>query len=68
MIDDPYYWENEAAMIMWLADRATPSGRALGRANSIQDNSALDLDDCYSDEIIPTRPRNRMRPMVKSLT
>lgn len=65
---DPYYWENNSAIYMWLMDQEDAETRRTGRANVFADNSAQDLDPCYSDEIIPTRPRNRMRQMVRSLT
>lgn len=69
----PYRANSWSAVAMRPYDNAPAAQRAIARAvPSYNVNTsprfASDVDRCYTDVVIPTRPRNRHRPLVRVLT
>lgn len=60
-----YNWIDSYAGPMLLHDERSRRERLLGHRNPDAYNESRDIDDCYTDDVIPTRPRNRMRRMVR---
>lgn len=66
---DPYNWSVDVVLPMSAYDNASPLDRRMLRASADQwEFHPVDYDHCLTDDVIPTRPRNRMRPLVRSLT
>lgn len=65
MEHEVYNWIDGYAGPMLHHDERPRRDRLLGHRNSDAYNDGSDIDDCYTDDVIPTRPRNRMRRMVR---